>query len=71
MRFASRDILTRLDGLPHLAVDSHPVGTTEHGTGAEESERIVLGTSIVDGNIPKHVFTNLLGQVNVDTQKVG
>lgn len=71
LRLAARDILTSLNSLAHLTVNAHPVGATEHGTGAEESQGIVLGSGVVDCNVPQHVLADLLGKVDVDTKEVG
>jgi hypothetical protein len=54
-----------------LSVDRHPVRTTEHGAGAEEGEGVVLGTGIIDGDVPQHVLADLLREVDVDAQEVG
>jgi len=69
--FAARDVLTSFDGLTQVTIDSHPVGATEHGTRTEEGQWIVVSTSIIDSDIPQHVFADLLGEVDVDAQEVG
>lgn len=67
---AAWDVLSALNGLSHLAINGHPVGAAKHGAGAEECERVVLCAGIIDGDVPKHVFVNLLGEVDVDAQEV-
>jgi len=71
LRGAAWDVLPALDGLSHLTVDGHPVRTSEHGTRAEERKRVVLGTRVIDSNVPEHVFADLLREVDVDAQEVG
>lgn len=71
LRVSTGQVLTSLNRFFHTTIDSLPVRTAEHGTSTEESQWIILGTGIVDGNVPQHIFANLLGQVNVDTQEVG
>lgn len=71
LRRAFRKILASLDSLFHLPVDCHPIGTSEHRAGAKESQRVVFSASAVDGNIPKHVFVDLLGEIDVDAEEVG
>lgn len=68
---SARKILTSLDGVAHAAVDGLPVGTTEHGPGAQESKRIVFSASVVDCNVPQHVLSDFLGKVDVDAEEVG
>ena len=63
-------VLTSFNGLAHATVDALPVGATEHGARAEKGQGIVLGACIVDGNIPEHVFADLLSEIDVDTQEV-
>ena len=64
-------VLTSFNGLAHATVDALPVGAAEHGARAEEREGVVLGTSIVHGNVPEHVLVDLLREVDVDAQEVG
>jgi len=71
LRVATRDILSSLDSLAHTTVDTLPVGTTEHSAAAEERKRIILCSSIINCNVPKHIFTNLLGEVDVNAKEVG
>lgn len=71
LRLTARNVLTGLDGLSHLAVDGHPVRTSEHGTGPQKSKWVVLCAGIIYSNVPKHVFPNLLSEIDVDSQKVG
>lgn len=70
LRVGAGQVLTSLDCLAEAAVDSLPVGATEHGTGAEERKGIIRSSGIVDSNIPQHVLADLLGQVDVDAQEV-
>ena len=65
------EVLAALDRLGHAAVDRLPVGAAEHGAGAEERERVVLGARVVHGDVPEHVLADLLREVDVDTQEVG
>jgi len=65
------DVLAALDGLPHLAVNGHPVGAPEHGARAEERERVILSSGVVYSDIPEHVLVYLLREVDVDAQEVG
>lgn len=71
LRFASRKILTRLDSLPNSSKDSLPIRSTVHRASAKQSQGVIVSSCIVDGNIPQHVFADLLSQVNIDAQKVG
>lgn len=71
LRVGSGKVLSALDGLAHARVDRLPVGTTEHSAGTQESERVILSTGIIDGNVPEHVLSNLLGEVDVDAEEVG
>lgn len=70
LRLASRDVLSTFDGLSHLSVDRHPVRTTEHSAAAQESKGIVLSARVVNSNVPKHIFPDLLCQVNVNPEEV-
>ena len=71
LRIGSWKVLSTLDSLLDASVDGVPVRPAEHCAGAEQGQWIILGTGVVDGNVPKHVLADLLGQVNVDAQKVG
>ena len=42
-----------------------------HRAGTEESERIILCAGIIDCDVPKHVFADFLGQINIDAKEVG
>ena len=68
---ASREVLAIFDRRPQAQVDALPVRTTEHGTSTEKSERVIFGTGVVNGDVPEHILADLLGQIDVDTQKVG
>lgn len=70
LRFATRNILSGFNGLPHLSVNRHPIGASKHSACSEESERIILCTSIVNRNVPQHVFIDLLREVDVDAEEV-
>ena len=63
-------VLTDFDCLPNPTVDALPVWTAEHGAGAELCKRIVFG-SVVHCDVPKHIFVDLLSQVDVDPKEVG
>jgi hypothetical protein len=39
--------------------------------GAKESQRIIHSASVVERDIPEHVFTNFLSKIYVDMEKVG
>ena len=67
----AREVLTTLNGQAHAGVDRLPVGTTEHGTGTKQRERVVLRASVVDSDVPEHVLGDLLGEVDVDAEEVG
>ena len=67
----TRKVLARLNAHTETAVDVLEVGTAEQRTGAEERERVVRRTGVVDGDVPEHVLGDLLGQVDVDTEEVG
>lgn len=67
----ARQVLAGLDGLTHATVDGFPVRAAEHGASTEKGQWVVLGTSIVDRNVPQHVLADLLGEVDVDAQEVG
>jgi hypothetical protein len=71
LRIAAGNVLPGLNGLFQLAVDVGPVGAAEHGARAEERERVVVRAGVVDGDVPQHVFVDLLRQVNVDAEEVG
>lgn len=71
LRVRAGEVLSALNGLVHTREDVLPVRTAEHSARAEERQRVVLGASIVDGNVPEHVLGDLLREVNVDTQEVG
>jgi hypothetical protein len=62
--------LSRFNCLTHAAIDGLPVGTTEHRTRAEQSQRIIICSGIVDSNIPEHVVGNLLREIDIDTKEV-
>jgi len=68
---AAGQVLAEFDGTTKAAKDGLPVGTAIHGTGPQKGQRIVLSTGIVDDNVPDGIFLELLGEVDVDTQKVG
>jgi len=70
LRRATWEVLSCLDGLPHPPVNRLPIRATEHGTGAQKSQRIIFSSSVVDGDVPKHVFTDLLCKIYVDAQEV-
>lgn len=70
MSVDSRDILAGFDGLAHTTVNGLPVRTTEHRTGTQQGEGVVFGTSIIDSNVPQHIFADLLSQVDVDAQEI-
>ena len=65
------EVLAGLNGLAHATEDVLPVRAAEHGTRAEEGQRVVFSAGIVDGNVPEHVLADLLRQVDVDAQEVG
>lgn len=67
---ATGQVLTNFNRLPDPTVNALPFRPTEYGAGAEQCQRIILGTSIVDCNVPKHVFVDLLGQVDIDAEEV-
>lgn len=71
LRLASRQVLSVFDRRPQAQVDALPVRTTEHGTSTKKSQWVVLGTSVVNGDVPEHIFANLLGEIDVDTQEIG
>lgn len=71
LRVAARNVLAGLDSHAHLLVDTTPIRTTEHGARAEERQGIVFCACVVDRDVPQHVFTNLLCQVDVDAEEVG
>lgn len=71
LRVGAGEILPTLDGLAHATEDVLPVRTAEHGASAKECQRVILGASIVDGNVPEHVLGDPLREVDVDTQEVG
>lgn len=52
LRLGAGQVLAGLDSRPHLLVDMLPVGTAEHRTGAEQGERVVSCTRIVDRDVP-------------------
>lgn len=62
--------MARLNCLAHTAIDRLPVGAAKHRTRAEQRKRIILGSSIVNGDIPEHVITNLLREVDIDAKEV-
>lgn len=68
---AAGNVLTGLNSLLDSTIDALPVGATEEGPGAKEGKRVVLGTSIVDRDVPEHVFVDLLGEVDTDAEEVG
>ena len=64
------EVLAVFNRRPETQVDTLPVRATEHRAGAEQRQRIILGTGVVNCDVPEHVLSNLLGQVNVDTEEV-
>jgi hypothetical protein len=71
LRVCAREVLAGLNGLAEARVDVLPVRTTEHSASAEERERVVRGTGVVDSDVPEHVLVDLLREVDVDAQEVG
>ena len=70
LRLDFRKIRSVINGLPHLAENRHPIRPPERGAAAEEGERIVLRSNVVDNDVPQHIFTDLLGKVDVDPEEV-
>jgi len=68
---ATGQVLAEFDCLPNATVDALPVWATKHGAGAEQCQRIVHGTGVVECNVPEHVFLDLLSQVDIDAKEVG
>lgn len=71
LRRASGKVATILDGPLHPWVDGIPIRPSEHGTSTEEGQGVVFRSSVIDSDIPKHIFSNLLGQVDVDSEEIG
>ena len=63
-------VVTNFDCLPNATVDALPVWATEHSASAEQCQRIVLGTTVVECNVPKYVFL-FPSQVDIDAEEVG
>ena len=70
LRRASREILARFNRLPQSGENALPVGASEHGPRAKQRQGVVLSTGIVDGDVPQHVLSNLLRQVDVDPEEI-
>ncbi|SRR6266702_525570 len=70
LRVGSRNVLSRFNRLTHAAVNGLPIGATEHRTRTKQGQRVVICSSIVNGDVPEHVVSNLLRQIDVDTKEV-
>ena len=70
-RVVAREIASAFNGHSNATVNGLPIRPTIHGTRAQKRQGVIFGTSIVYGDVPEHVVTDLLGQVNVDAQEVG
>jgi hypothetical protein len=66
----SGNVLPRFNRLTHAAVNGLPVGATEHRARTKQGQRVVIRASIIHGDVPEHVVTDLLRQIDVDTEEV-
>jgi len=71
LRPAPWKVRPAVNGFLHPAVNRIPIRSPEHGAAAKEGERVVFCSSIIDRDIPQHVFANLLGKIDVDPEEVG
>ena len=68
---AAWKVLSGFNGRPNSLIDGPPIRSTEHRAGTQQSQRVIFRTGIVDCNVPEHVLTNLLSEVDVDAEEVG
>lgn len=71
LRCAPWKVLPSFYGLSHLSVNRHPVRASKHRAAAKKSERVVLGTGVINSNIPQHIFPDFLREIDVDPEEVG
>ena len=62
--------MTILNGTANTREDTFPVRSTVHGAGPEKSQRVILGTGVVNSDIPEHVVADFLSEIDIDTQEV-
>jgi hypothetical protein len=70
LRGTTRQIVSTFNRPAQSPVDGHPVRAPEQRTRTQERERIILGTGVVDDDIPQHIFIDLLREVNTDAKEV-